>query len=419
MVIPVITTFDNNYVLPASVAFSSFLHCMHLSHPSDIPHNSECLIQFIVLHNGISQNSQDKLRQTLAPFSLAPFNLSFSLKFIDLNDRFLNEWELITSKHHFKKEVFYKLLIPNLFKEYDKAIVTDVDVLFCQDVRECFINFDCESSYLLAGVRIIDYERYFGWEGYKKFSESEREALHAGFDAGFYVANLKRMRETKFEEKCLKFMSENISKLQMCELDVLNICLDNAKTNSIYPLPLKHMVCFYYHDLYGKELENLKPHVYSAKEIKEAALKPSMIHYSSNEKPWLSFEPKKFALYYNALAGLFKHPSPFLVDFLQHLCLRLKSNDELANRNLDLENRNLDLENRNLDLENRNLDLENRNLDLENRNLDLENRNLDLENRNLDLENRLIRLDNLGRLEKLFVKIYRRCKRYAKALFRK
>jgi len=125
--------------------------------------------------------------------------------------------------------MYYKLLTPSLFPQYDKILLTDVDVVFRGDISRDFMTFDIDSQYYVAGVGYNDipspslqkflnraqaYQLAFGPENVKKFL----------IGAGYLIFNLTKMRKDNIEEKFTRCLQENIKRLGQPEQDVINLC---------------------------------------------------------------------------------------------------------------------------------------------------------------------------------------------------
>ncbi|MDO7252588.1 glycosyltransferase [Helicobacter sp. faydin-H76] len=256
----------------------------------------------------MTQDQQASLQKTIESFS------NCSLEFINTKGLFSDIWESLTSKHHFSKEIFYKFIPSRFFPQYDKIIITDVDVVFLGDVSESFLDFDANTSSYLAGIKLNNPDQFYpliGWkEGYKKFSKIEFEAIQNGIGAGYFIANLKAMRKNNIEQKFIDYATSNIHKLILPEQDVLNIiCYPH-----IHTLSLKHMIANYTWKVCGEKWEKLSPCVYTQKQIDEARLQPIQIHYAGHKKPWFYTDEPKSDLWFFYLAQ-----TPFLQEHLNRL----------------------------------------------------------------------------------------------------
>lgn len=263
-IIPVIHCFDNNYVLPAAVAFYSLLENA----------DSNYFYRIYVLHNDITKENQKKLVKSTEKFK------NSEIIFIDMKNKFLDIWEKVKAKEHFSKEMFYKLLTPSIFKEYEKIILSDVDVIYFDDISKEFLNFDINENFYFAGISGIGKRKYF-INLYKIFFSDEK-IKKLKYGAGYLIMNLKKCREDLIENKFFECLENNIEGLKQPEQDILNLCC--------YPyiksLPLRNMVCTYMYDEYGKEKEIYSEIYKSKEEIEEALKSPVQLHYATGTKPW-------------------------------------------------------------------------------------------------------------------------------------
>ena len=250
--------------------------------------------RLVVLHNDISPQEQELLLATIAKFS----HFS-SLEFINMDDKFAREWEVLGLRAHFAKEFFYKLLLTSYFK-CDKVIVSDVDVVFLGDVSESFLAFDGDEY--IAGVKANNPNAIFpldGWKsGYKNFSKKDFDAVKNGIGGGYLIANLKAWRRDKIEAKLIKYLYENATNLVLAEQDVLNIiCYPHIAT-----LSPAHIVCHENWERLGSRWEKLVPEFYTQDELDNARNHPIQLHFVGEKKPWRVPSVPKSEIWYEYIA---------------------------------------------------------------------------------------------------------------------
>lgn len=292
--IPIMFCFDNNYVIPAAVAFYSLLE--HA--------NKNYRYKLYVLHSDISDNNIKMLFETVSQFS------TFSeLEFIDMSHKFNNLWERIRTKGHFSKEVMYKVLVSSIFPQYEKIIVSDVDVVFLGDISESYTEFNTNDDYYLAGVRPVGKVMYYMNNYRPNFNESEIEAL-SSFCGGYIVFNLKKLREDKMEKKFIKCFEKNAYRLNQMEQDVLTLCC--------YPkvkfLSLSYVACSYMWDMYKSDIDFHSDVNYSEKELRESMSHPIQLHYATSIKPWKNVDITKSEEWFKYIVK-----TPFLGLYLSEL----------------------------------------------------------------------------------------------------
>lgn len=264
--IPIVFTFDDRIILGASVAIKSLLNSA----------KSETSYDIYALHNGISQKYLDALSEIVP----APHSIQF--KFIDKSvfkgvKKNRKSWTEI---------VYYRMIIPEVLQDLDKAIYSDVDVFFKDDLSEAF-NTDI-SDFHWAGVRAeLNSPNAVG---HKYFPENKNEFI---FWSGFMLINCKRCRDEKFFIKCMETAFDFRDRLKFFDLDVLNIASDK-----IAPMPLKYCTLEALYALENiedcRDLKYLKK-VYSAAELAEAKNAPAIIHYAGQlGKPWHRKNPPSY-----------------------------------------------------------------------------------------------------------------------------
>ena len=292
--IPLMFCFDNNYVIPAAVAFYSLLE--HA--------NKDYKYTMYVLHTDISYENQEKLQETIKPFS------DFAeLIFVDMENKFEGLWDRIATKGHFSKEVMYKVLVASIFPKYDKIIVSDVDVVFLNDISQSYFDLDVSEDYYLAGVKMIGKMKWYLDQYLQWFTEEEVEKL-SGFCGGYIVFNLKKLREDNMEEKFIKCFENEGHRINQMEQDVLNLCC-YPKTKR---LPLKYIACAYMWDIYKTEEDKKTDVHYSKEEIEDAMNNTVQLHYATSTKPWKNVDSTKSEVWFEYLVK-----TNFLKEYLQKL----------------------------------------------------------------------------------------------------
>lgn len=267
--------FNDNYSIPGGVAILSLLQ------------NSSRDYKYMlyILHNDINSQHQEKLHAIVNQFDNAELN------FINMN----NYLEKFSDHLSYPKEVLYKLCIPSIFPQLDKIIITDVDVVFADDVSKEYIAFDSDEYF--AGVKQAQDPTH------PPFSmDIKDDNYHFIVGAGYMIYNLKRMRADDMESKFLAYLEENVDYARLPDQDVLcQLCYPEIKL--LHPRNMV-LINWYVTDNYLFEF----PYAATAKELSEALENPVQIHYTPSldpqwinrwKKPWLDpFCPKAEIWYY-------------------------------------------------------------------------------------------------------------------------
>jgi lipopolysaccharide biosynthesis glycosyltransferase len=288
--IPVVFYFDNNYVMPAGVAFYSLLYNA----------NKKYFYKFYVLHSNITNENQARLQNTISVFG------NVSLDFVDMNNRLDTLWDKLGTKGHFSKETFYKMLTASLFPQYDKVITSDVDVVFLGDISGSYFSIDEKEPYYVAGIKPVGKIMYY-FDMYKQWFSGE-EIGRMTFCGGYLVMNLQEIRKDDLEAKFIDCFEKNVQRLNQADQDILNLCC--------YPkvkyLPCSSLVCSYFYDLYKDDQDFKNDAQYSETELRHAYDNPIQLHYATSTKPWNDVFCTKSEEWFKYLVK-----TPFLKDFWQ------------------------------------------------------------------------------------------------------
>lgn len=291
--IPVAMMFNDNYAIPSAPAIFSLLFNADKQH----------FYELYILHSDITSEHQEKIKQIVEEFPNA------SLKFINMNKKFYEYKE----KLFFPPEFLYKLCLASLFPNIDKMIVTDVDVVFMDDISKEFVDFNTKEYF--AGAKQTQYIKH------KPFSQNiQDDNAHFITGAGYMIYNLAQMRQDQMEEKYLDYLKKNIKYLKDAEQEVLN----QVSYPHIKLLHPKNMVlCSWYMD-YQYVFEYT--YTSSRQEFEEAKASPVQLHYvTAKYKPWINpFAPKADVWYY------YLSQTPF---FTEHFSYHYNMNEKFLKKN--------------------------------------------------------------------------------------
>ena len=207
--IPIFFTVDNNYIPFLAVTLESIVDNI----------SSQNSYKIIVLYKeNMSQENIEKINRYKRE--------NFNIEFVDLKDKLGNIEEKLYTRDYYSKSTYYRLLIPELYKEYDKAIYLDSDIVLLSDIANLY-NIDLEDSLIgaapdeaIANVKAFqEYaEKVVGVSSYTKY-----------FNAGVLLMNLKELRDSRFQDKFL-YLLETVKYSVAQDQDYLNrICKGRVK----------------------------------------------------------------------------------------------------------------------------------------------------------------------------------------------
>ena len=238
---------DKNYTLPLATLVNSF-----------IKSNQSLNTVIHVLCSGLSKKYQNGLKQKC-------LNTNISIDFIDMSNYEFDFHGL--DMQHWTKAIFYRIMIPELFKDLDRIIYIDGDTLVIGDLAELF-DTDMGDDYMLAMV--VD-----------RFSYKTRIGeLHTSnyFNSGMILFDIKKCREFGFSEKAIKWIHDNSDIAKFPDQDAINVVCDKKI------LRLNNM--------YNKQ--------FATTDLIDWTKKPVIAHFLSAIKPWMKTSPLGYAKVYRS-----------------------------------------------------------------------------------------------------------------------
>jgi lipopolysaccharide biosynthesis glycosyltransferase len=274
----VVHRLNDRYAAPAAVAMNSMLRNADASYHYDLR----------IIHTDITPEHQEKLLLTVNKFSNAsllfvtPVEAPIIAKLFDEGAK----------KAHLSAETFWTLLVPNIFPDLDRCIMTDVDVLWVGDIAQFWNSApsDDDKSWQIAGIGSVNpkapnriakyYERYK-----ERFTPAEVARIVGGIGGGLLLLNLHELRKNNMPKKFLDFAFANQDRLRQHEQDVINLVADKQ----IRHLALRNMVSTYLYDMSDSGEFAAGDNHFTDSEIRDALQNPIQLHFAGGArmKPWL------------------------------------------------------------------------------------------------------------------------------------
>lgn len=149
-----------------------------------------------------------------------------TIEFVDLNKQLTEVKEKLYTRNYFSNTTYYRLFIPELYPQYEKALYLDSDTIVLADVAELY-NEDIENNLVAAvsdgAVQTIEVfqeyvEKVVGVIDYNNY-----------FNAGVLLMNLEELRKYKFQDKFL-YLLEKVRFEVAQDQDYLNrLCKGRVK----------------------------------------------------------------------------------------------------------------------------------------------------------------------------------------------
>ena len=184
----------------------------------------------------------------------------FDIEFVDVSPYIEKISAKLHTRDYYSKTTYYRLFIPTMYPELDKALYLDCDIAVNDSISNLY-NTELGDNYVGA---IPDQSVKYLSREFQEYVEKRVgvDKYDQYFNAGILVMNLKKLREIDFENKFIDLLS-NIKFNVAQDQDYLNvICKGHVafidETWNQMPLPV---------------------------EIERPA-KPKLIHYNLSFKPW-------------------------------------------------------------------------------------------------------------------------------------
>lgn len=242
-VIPIFFAINDSYCPYVSVALISAIK-------NSSPENN---YRAIILHEGVSEENKAKLS------ALATDN--FKIDFIAMEKGLESITDIRGNRlrcEYFTLTIYFRLFIPAMFPEYDKAVYLDGDIVVQGDLAELY-NIDLGDNVIGA----CQDHSCNGIEPFQRYFE-----LHAGVDRNKYInsgvllMDLKKLREADFDKHFIDLLNTYQFDSVCPDQDYINaICCDK-----IYHLPAT----------WDRMPNNANPYDPESK----------LIHYNLFAKPW-------------------------------------------------------------------------------------------------------------------------------------
>lgn len=204
-----------------------------------------------ILYTDISDENKKKIEKYQSS--------NIDIEFVDLNYYIEKVKDKLYTRDYYSKTTYFRLFLPNLYPQFDKALYLDSDIVLLDDVANLY-NIDITNNLVAAApddvIQTIEVfqeyaEKVVGVANYKNY-----------FNAGILLMNLDELRNFKFQEKFL-YLLDRITFPVAQDQDYLNrLCKGKVK-------------------IISKEWNRMP---ISDKEAKKEDIK--LIHYNLAYKPW-------------------------------------------------------------------------------------------------------------------------------------
>lgn len=241
--IPIFFTIDDKYAPYVSVAISSIIENA----------SKEYNYKIIIIYQELTNENIEKISKLQ--------NDNFKIEFVYMKDTLDAITDRVENRlrcDYFTLTIYFRLFIPEMFKEYDKGIYIDSDIVVPGDISELY-KFELGDNLIGAcpDHSVVDIPEIINY-----MENAIGVNRHEYINSGVLLMNLKKMREEKFDQRFLELLNKYHFDSIAPDQDYLNaMCNGNI---------LYLDECWDAMPIEGKnELDN-----------------PKLIHYNLFSKPW-------------------------------------------------------------------------------------------------------------------------------------
>ena len=239
--IPIFFAVDNSYIPFLAVTLKSIIDNS----------SKENMYLIKILYTNISEKNINEIKKFQSD--------NFNIEFVNLTYYIDKVKDKLYTRDYYTKSTYFRLFIPDLYPQYDKAIYLDSDLVVRVDIADLY--FQQIENNLVAAVpdeavmNTPEFQTYVekvvGVSNYRNY-----------FNAGILLMNLDELRKFKFQEKFL-YLLETVKYTVAQDQDYLNrLCKGRVKIlPSVWdkmPMPSEKVAC-----------EDIK-----------------IVHYNLSFKPW-------------------------------------------------------------------------------------------------------------------------------------
>ena len=208
-VIPIFFAVDDGYIPFLAVALQSLIENSSKNYYYSIK----------ILYTNIEEENKQKISKYKKE--------NVNIEFVDLNYYIKKVKDKLYTRDYYTKTTYFRLFIPNLYPQYDKAIYLDSDIVVLGDIAELY-NVNMGNNLIAAAPDdVIQTTKVFQEYAEKVVGVADYRNY---FNAGILLMNLDEFRKFNFQEKFL-YLLETIKFTVAQDQDYLNrLCKGKVKT---------------------------------------------------------------------------------------------------------------------------------------------------------------------------------------------
>ena len=207
-VIPIFFAVDNGYIPFLAVALQSLIENSSKKYYYSIK----------ILYTDIKEENKKKIMKYEKE--------NVKIEFVDLNYYIEQVKDKLYTRDYYSKTTYFRLFIPNLYPQYNKALYLDCDIVVLGDIAELYNQEIGDNLVAAAPDDVIQTTKVFQEYAEKVVGVADYRNY---FNAGILVMNLDEFRKFNFQDKFL-YLLETIKFTVAQDQDYLNrLCKGRVK----------------------------------------------------------------------------------------------------------------------------------------------------------------------------------------------
>ena len=251
----------NNTITIVCASSDSYAPYCGVMLTSLLSNNRNHRIECFILSGDMGKDNRQRFSQLAEEFSQ-------KITVLDIDKEIFSKLPIGERFSNISYEAYFRLLMPSLLSDRDRALYLDCDMVVKDDLSELW-NTDLE-GYAIAAVQDTLRMRK------KCLSRLGFDANDGYFNSGMGLYNLQFLRQFEFEKKVWDFVDRQYHLIVYHDQDIIN-CVCHGLIREVSPK----------WNMLESFLENNPPIVpWQREELEKWHKKPCIIHYASLRKPW-------------------------------------------------------------------------------------------------------------------------------------
>lgn len=208
----------NNKITVFYACDDKYIPCLSVSITSLIENsNSNNSYEIIILCNNLLKDNTDRIK------ALETDNIK--INFINVSDKLKNIADELSLRDYYSLSIYYRLFIPNMFKNIDKAVYLDSDTVVLTDIARIFETPIENRLAAVVSDAVIESEETF----IRYAEEAVGVKYNRYFNSGMMFMNLAEMRKIGLQERFTYLLKKYHFNTICPDQDYLNvICKDKV-----------------------------------------------------------------------------------------------------------------------------------------------------------------------------------------------